>query len=130
MVEIPALELNGRNWKIYRAKLIEATATHIVEPLGVLAGWEEYDGTDDWEGRDATAKFLIYPTLPLELLHPIRKLDTAHEMFVFLARRFHDTNPIERDAKTKAKTCANDEVSNGQSGSSNERAAEAYQIDG
>ena len=91
--------------------------------------WEEYDGTDDWEGRDTTAKFLIYPTLPLELLHPIRKLDTTHEMFMFLAQRFHDTNPIERDTKTKAKTCTNDKVSNGQSGSSNKHAVEAYQTD-
>jgi len=108
MVKIPALELDGRNWKIYRAKLIEAAATHIVEPLGVLAGWEENDGSDDWEGQDATAKFLIYPTLPLELLRPIRKLDTAHEMFMFLARRFHDYDPIKRDAETKLVTCAND----------------------
>ena len=129
MVKIPALELNGRNWKIYRAKLIEAAATHIAEPLGVLAGWEEDDGSDDWEGTDATAKFLIYPTLPLELLRPIRKLDTAHEMFVYLARRFHDYDPIERDAETEAKTYTNDEVSNGQSGSANERTAEVYQID-
>ena len=77
MVKIPALELDGRNWKIYRTKLIEAAATHIVEPLGVLAGWEEDDGSDDWEGQDATAKFLIYPTLPLELLRPIRKLTSG-----------------------------------------------------
>ena len=109
MVKIPALELDGRNWKIYRAELIEAAATHIVEPLGVLAGWEENDGSDDWEGQDATAKFLIYPTLPLELLRPIRKLDTAHEMFVFLAHRFHDYDPIERDAETKLATCANED---------------------
>ena len=109
MVKIPVLKLDGRNWKIYRAKLIEAAATHIVEPLGVLAGWEENDGSDDWEGQDATAKFLIYPTLPLELLRPIRKLNTAHEMFVFLARRFHDYDPIERDAETKLTTCANDD---------------------
>jgi len=109
MVKIPALELDGRNWKIYRAKLIEAAATHIVEPLGVLAGWEENDGSDDWEGQDATAKFLIYPTLPLKLLRPIRKLDTAHEMFVFLARRFHDYDPIERDAEMKLATCANED---------------------
>ena len=126
-VEIPALTLDGQNWKIYHTKLIEAAATHIVKPLGVLAGWEEYDGTNDWEGQDATAKFLIYPTLPLELLRPIQKLNTAHEMFVFLTQRFHDTNPIERDAETKAKTCANDEVSNGQSGSTNEHATEVCQ---
>ena len=84
-VKIPALALDGQNWKNFHAKLIEAAATHIAEPLGVLAGWEEDDGSDDWEGTDATAKFLIYPTLPLELLRPIRKLDTAHEMFMYLA---------------------------------------------
>ena len=127
MVKIPALELNGQNWKIYCMKLIEATATHIAEPLGVLAGWEEDDGSDDWEGTDATAKFLIYPTLPLELLCSIRKLDTMHEMFVYLTCRFHDYDPIERDTKTKAKTCTNDEVSNGQSGSANECTTEVYQ---
>ena len=48
-------------------------------------------------------------------------------MFMYLAHRFHDYDPIKRDTETKAKTCANDEVSNGQSGSTNKCTTEVYQ---
>ena len=115
MVEIPALELDGRNWKIYRAKILEDAAT--LEVLDVLAGWrtepddEDSDDWEDWYSCDCSAKWLIYPILPPQLVTPIRKLQTTHEMFVFLARKFHDTDPIERDAEKKVETCANDEVS-------------------
>lgn len=134
-VEIPALALDGQNWKIFCAKLIEATATQQV--LGLLAGWEvepddeDSQEWDDWYGYDAVAKFLIYPTLPLELLHPIRKLHTAHEMFEFLAHQFHDYDPIERDVQTKkAKTCANEEVNNGQVGTAHVHTEDTYQTFG
>ena len=132
MVKIPALELDGQNWKNFRAKLIEATATQ--EVLGFLAGWEvepddeDSEEWDDWYGYDAVAKFLIYPTLPLELLRPIRKFHTAHEMFEFLALHFHDYDPIERDAQTKkAKTYANEKVNNGQVGAAHVHTEDAYQ---
>ena len=46
-VEVLKLKLNGRNWKIYRTKIIEATATDITGPLGVLAGWQLDDGSYD-----------------------------------------------------------------------------------
>ena len=72
------------------------------------------------------ARFLLYPILPPQLLDSILQLDTAHEMFVYLERKFHDSDPIERDAERKVKTCANNEVSNGQSGSASSRAAETY----
>ena len=131
MVEIPALELNGQNWKIYRAKILEDAAT--LDVLDVLAGWriepddEDTNDWEDWYSCDCSAKWLIYPILPPQLVTPIRKLQTAHEMFVFLACKFHDTNPIERVAENKVETCANDEVSKGQSGSASLRAAETYQ---
>ena len=104
-VKIPTLALDGQNWKIFRAKLIEATATQQV--LGLLAGWEvepddeDSQEWDDWYGYDAVAKFLIYPTLPLKLLHPIWKLHTVHEMFEFLTHQFHDYDPIEQDVQMK-----------------------------
>ena len=132
MVETPALALDGQNWKNFHAKLIEAAATQHV--LGLLAGWEvepdndESDEWDDWFGYDAIAKFLIYPTLPLELLRPIRKLHTTHEMFEFLTHQFHNYDLIERDAQmNKAKTYANEEVNNGQAGAANTHTENAYQ---
>ena len=120
MVEIPALELNGQNWKIYHAKILEDAAT--LNVLDVLAGWrtepDDKDTNDweDWYSCDCSAKWLIYPILPPQLVTPIRELQTAHKMFVFLARKFHNTDPIKRVAEKKVKTCANDEVSKGQSG--------------
>ena len=132
MVEIPALALDRQNWKIFHTKLIEATATQHV--LGLLAGWEvELDDNnseewDDWYGYDAIAKFLIYPTLPLELLRPIWKLRTAHKMFEFLAHQFHDYDLIKWDAHTKkAKTCTNKNVNNGIAGAANVHTEDAYQ---
>ena len=41
--------------------------------------------------------------------------------------QIHDTDPIERDSERKVETCANDEVSKGQSGSASSRTAETYQ---
>ena len=130
MVEIPALELDGQNWKIYRAKILEDAAT--LDVLDVLAGWrtepddEDSNDWEDWYSCDCSAKWLIYPILPPQLVTPIRTLQTTHEMFVFLARKFHDTDPIERVAEKKVKTCANDKVSNSQSGSTSSCATETY----
>ena len=129
MVEIPALELDGQNWKIYHAKVLEDAAT--LDVLDVLAGWrtepdEDTDDWEDWYSCDCSAKWLIYPILPPQLVTPIRKLQTAHEMFVFLACKFHDMDLIERDAKKKVETCANDKVSNGQGGSASLHAAGTY----
>ena len=120
MVEIPTLELDGQNWKIYRTRILEVAAT--LEVLEVLIGLEKNNGSDYWLGRDTKARFLLYPILPPQLLDSILQLDTAHEMFVYLERKFHDTDPIERVAKKKVETCANDEVSSGQSGSANSHA--------
>ena len=125
MVEIPALKLFGQNWKIYRTRILEVAAT--LEVLEVLTGLEKDDGSDYWLGRDTKARFLLYPILPPQLLDSILQLDTAHEMFVYLERKFRDTGPIERIAKNKVETCANNEVSKGQSGSASSRATETYQ---
>ena len=75
MVEIPALELNGRNWKIYRTKILEDAAT--LDVLDVLAGWrtepddEDSNDWEDWYGGDCSAKWLIHPILPPQLVTPI-----------------------------------------------------------
>ena len=55
-VEVLKLAENGRNWKIYRAKIIKAAATDITDPLGVLAGWQPDNGSYDWECRDTILK--------------------------------------------------------------------------
>ena len=75
-VEIPKLAENGQNWKIYCAKIIEATATDITDLLGVLAGWQPDNGSYDWECLDAILKWTFYTSVPISILHPIRKLDT------------------------------------------------------
>ena len=91
-VEIPKLAENGRNWKIYRAKIVEAAATDITD----LAGWEPDNGSYDWECWDAILKWTFYTSVPISILRPIQKLDTAHEIFKYLAKRFCDNNPIPR----------------------------------
>ena len=66
MVEIPALELDGQNWKIYRTRILEVAAT--LEVLEVLIGSEKDNGSDYWLGWDMKARFLLYPMLPPQLL--------------------------------------------------------------
>ena len=101
-VKIPKLELNRQNWKIYHAKIIEAAATDITNPLGVLAGWELDDGSHDWECLDAILKWTFYTSVPISILHPIRKLDTVHEVFNYLTKRFRNPNPIVDPCATSA----------------------------
>ncbi|KIM53216.1 hypothetical protein SCLCIDRAFT_32076 [Scleroderma citrinum Foug A] len=95
-VKIPELAPNGQNWKIYRAKIIEAAATDITDPLGVLAGWQPDNGSYDWECLDAILKWTFYTTVPISILCPIWKLDTVHEIFKYLAKRFRNNEPIPR----------------------------------
>ena len=101
-VEIPKLAENGQNWKIYCTKIIEAAAIDITDPLGVLAGWQPDDGSYDWECLDAILKWTFYTTVPITILHPIRKLDTVHEIFKYLVKRFRDPNPIVDPRTTSA----------------------------
>ena len=101
-VKVPKLAENGQNWKIYCMKIIEAAAMDITDPLGVLAGWQPDDGSYDWECLDAILKWTFYTTVPISILRPIRKLDTAHEIFSYLAKRFRDPNPIVDPRTTSA----------------------------
>ena len=95
-VEVLKLAKNGRNWKIYHVKIVEATATDITDLLGVLAGWEPDNGSYDWECRDAILKWTFYTLVPISILCPIRKLDTADQIFKYLAKCFRDSEPIPR----------------------------------
>ncbi|KIM55296.1 hypothetical protein SCLCIDRAFT_30457 [Scleroderma citrinum Foug A] len=81
---------------------------------GVLAGWQPDDGSYDWECLDAILKWSFYTSVPISILRPIRKLDTAHEIFNYLARRFRDPNPIVDPRTTSANEakCGTDENSN------------------
>ena len=106
-VEVPKLAENGRNWKIYRMKIIEAAATDITDPLGVLAGWQPDDGSYDWECLDTILKWSFYTTVPISILCPIQKLDTAHEIFNYLAKRFCNNNSIVDPRAKKSEPSAN-----------------------
>ena len=101
-VEVPKLAENGQNWKIYCVKIIEAAATDITDPLGVLAGWQPDDGSYNWECLDAILKWTFYTTVPISILRPTRKLDTAHEIFNYLAKHFRNSNPIVDPCTTSA----------------------------
>ena len=106
-VKVPKLAKNGQNWKIYCAKIIKAAATDITDPLGVLAGWQPDDGSYDWECLDAILKWTFYTSVPITILRPIRKLDTAHEIFNYLVKRFCDNNPITDPCTKKSEPSAN-----------------------
>ena len=62
--------------------------------MGVLAGWQPDDGSYNWECLDAILKWTFYTLVPISILCPIRKLDTAHKIFTYLAKHFRDSNPI------------------------------------
>ena len=104
MVKIPALELDGRNWKIFRAKLLEHAATK--GWLDVLAGASD-DGTNDWEGCNALLHELLHDTVPISIYIRLRR-NTAHQVFKYLAKRFRDREPIADPRAKKLATCANE----------------------
>ena len=76
--------------------------------MGVLAGWEPDNGSYDWECRDAILKWTFYTSVPISILRPIQKLDTAHEIFNYLAKCFHDSNPIVDPRATSANNAKRD----------------------
>ncbi|KIM50318.1 hypothetical protein SCLCIDRAFT_34417 [Scleroderma citrinum Foug A] len=104
-VEVPKLAENRQNWKIYRTKVIEAAATDITNPLGVLAGWQPDDGSYNWECLDAMLKWTFYTSVPITILCPIRKLDTAHKIFNYLVKstavETQENYPTSANAATK-----------------------------
>ncbi|KAI6124681.1 hypothetical protein EV401DRAFT_1886255 [Pisolithus croceorrhizus] len=89
---VPTLTLDGRNWKVYWASLLEAAATK--GWLGILSGQETNDESLQWEGKDAQLKMLFYQTVPIPLVLKIQKLRTSHKMFNYLATKFQDPTPI------------------------------------
>jgi len=102
MVKIPALELDGQNWKIYRAKLLEHAATQNL--LNVLAGGPD----EDWEGCNALLHELLHDTIPISIYIRLRR-NTAHQVFKNLAKRFRDRDPIADPRAKKFATCANED---------------------
>jgi len=102
MVKIPALELDGQNWKIYRAKLLEHAATQNL--LNVLAGGPD----EDWEGCNALLHELLHDTIPISIYIRLRR-NTAHQVFKYLAKRFRDRDPIADPRAKKLATCTNDD---------------------
>ena len=102
MVKIPALELDGQNWKIYRAKLLEHAATK--GWLGVLAG----EPDNDWEGCNDLLHELLHDTIHISIYIRLRR-NTAHQVFKYLAKRFRDHEPIVDPRAKKLATCANED---------------------
>jgi len=107
MVKIPELEEDGQNWKIYREKYLEVTATENL--LSIVAGWESDNGSKDWDHRNRVARMLLYITLPPLLQSRIRLLENAQEVFRYLAYYFLDANPIVDPRAKKLATCANED---------------------
>ena len=91
MVKIPELAENGQNWKIYHAKFLEVAATF--DCLEVLAG-RPYEG-DDWDGCNALLCCMFMETVAPSIYFKICRR-TAHENFKYLAKHFHDSEPIPR----------------------------------
>ena len=106
-VEVPKLAENGQNWKIYYAKIIEAAATDITDPLGVLAGRQPDDGSYNWECLDAILKLTFYTSVPITILRPIQKLNTTHKIFNYLVKCFCNNNPIMDPHTKKSKPSTN-----------------------
>ena len=92
-VEIPKLAENGRNWKIYHTKIIEAAATDITDPLGVLAGWQPDDGSYDWECLDAILKWTFY--MLKSHMHPAQYVDGVRTSMRYLQTMCSVECPLE-----------------------------------
>ena len=91
MVKIPKLAEDGQNWKIYRAKFLEVTATF--DCLDVLAG-RPYKG-DNWDGCNALLCCTFMESVPPSIYFKIHHR-TVHENFKYLAKQFRNNDPIPR----------------------------------
>ena len=89
MVKIPELAEDGQNWKIYHAKFLEVTATF--NCLEVLAG-RPYEG-DNWDGCNALLCCTFMESVTPSIYFKIH-CRTAYENFKYLAKRFHNNDPI------------------------------------
>ena len=89
MVKIPELAKDGQNWKIYRTKFLEVAATF--DCLEVLAG-RPYKG-DDWDGCNALLCCMFMETVAPSICFKIH-CRTAHKIFKYLVKCFHDNDPI------------------------------------
>ena len=89
MVKIPELAKDRQNWKIYHAKFLKVTATY--DCLEVPAG-RPYKG-DNWDVCNALLCYTFMESIPPSIYFQ-HLCYTAHENFKFLAKRFHDNEPI------------------------------------
>ena len=94
MVKIPELAEDGQNWKIYRVKFLEVTATF--DCLEVLAG-RPYEG-EDWDGCNALLCCMFMETVAPSIYFKIR-CRTMHENFKYLVKHFCDNEPIPHTNK-------------------------------
>ena len=96
MVKIPELAEDGQNWKIYRSKFLEVTATF--NCLKVLAG-RPYEG-EDWDGCNTLLCCMFMETVAPSIYFKIR-CRTAHENFKYLTKHFRNSEPIPRANKSQ-----------------------------
>ncbi|KAI6096860.1 hypothetical protein F5141DRAFT_1067409 [Pisolithus sp. B1] len=105
---VPTLKLDGRNWRVYQANLLEVAATKGL--LGVLSGWEPSDESLRWEGGDAQLKMLLYQTVPISLVLKIWKLRTSHDMFDYLVTTFGDPTLISIPTKKPIEALSDNKI--------------------
>ncbi|KIM52604.1 hypothetical protein SCLCIDRAFT_32511 [Scleroderma citrinum Foug A] len=89
MVKIPELAEDRQNWKIYCTKFLEVAATF--DCLEILAG-RPYKG-EDWDGCNALLCCMFMETVAPSIYFKIHRR-TAHKNFKYLAKHFHDNEPI------------------------------------
>ena len=97
IVYFPELRSDGRNWKIYREKILEVAC--IARLTRFLAGTEqkpESNGNeqDNWWRLNSYAHQFVLWNISDSLLLQLPLLVTAHEMFYWLSTRFSDNEPI------------------------------------
>ncbi|KAI6097145.1 hypothetical protein EV401DRAFT_1895572 [Pisolithus croceorrhizus] len=105
---VPTLTLDGRNWKLFQANLLEVAATK--GWLGVLSGQGANEESLQWEGKDAQLKMVLYQTVPIPLVLKIQKLRTSHNMFNYLATTFQDPTPISIPTKKPIKASSDNKM--------------------
>ncbi|KAI6027886.1 hypothetical protein BKA83DRAFT_18592 [Pisolithus microcarpus] len=96
-VYVPELKKNGRNWNEYREQVLEVA--RIQNLLGHLAGVEQKpkvagNKLEEWLQQDSSAQSMLMWNIPDSLFSRIQHLETAHEMFNYLATTFRDFTPI------------------------------------
>ena len=96
VLELPVLVRENQDWKIYRAHILDSTATEGVVSHLTGAAPKPFDSCEleAWNWSNSVAKYIILEVISDSFLERLVHHELAHTLFSHLAAIFGNHNPI------------------------------------